>query len=339
MIQEKGEVMKGRYLTRSGLFFLLPTVLLISLAKANSKLSEGIVAYKPVKETSSIYGTLRCKGSTNVAKLLNIWVPKFKKLYPNVKSSMEFKGSGDGIHALMLDKVNIAASSRPIQEKELQTFKEKKGYVPIEIKVSLDALAIYVNRLNHLEYITLEELDAVFSTSRNRQYQTDELNSWFKLTGINKKINIYLFDSYSGTRSYFKNLVLKKGDFKSSNIISEEFTKSEEVIAQVASDPYGITFASAGSKNYKVKTLALSKHSHFPSYKPSYKNIKNESYPLTRYFYLYLDIPKHKPIPKLLYEFFKFILSRNGQECILNNSGIPLSPKQIGIELSKIRRD
>jgi phosphate transport system substrate-binding protein len=296
-----------------------------------------VMEYKVVDDNESIYGTLNCKGSTNVEKLLRQWVPKFQELYPHVKSTMDFKGSGQGIKELMNAKANIGAASRKIKQKEIDLFKQTKGYAPTEIKVSLDALAIYVNRQNKIDKITLPQLDAIFSTSLNRGYK-NRLESWKDLNGIDEKINIYLYDKNSGTRSYFRKEVMKKGKFNTNNIVSDKFTKLFEVIDKVAADINGICFGSVGNKNYKVKALSLSKKEFFPIYKPNNENIKTRKYPLTRFFYIYLDVPPDKPIPKLLYEFCKYILSGNGQKVVSGMGGLALSSKQVGIELSKIRR-
>ena len=305
---------------------------------AESKLCQGVVKYQVKKDPKSIYGALDAQGSTNVGTLLNIWIPKFKKLYPSVTSSRSFKGSSDAINGLMDDTATIGAMSRPIKETEKEAFKKLKGYVPTEIKVSLDALAIYVNRLNKIESITLEELDAIFSKDRKREYP-NSIETWKTLNGKDKKINIYLFDKNSGTRSYFRHQVMLKGTYNPNNIVSDEYTLTSQVVDAVASDKDGICFGSVGAKNFKVKTLALSKRTNYPVYQPSDHDIKHGDYPLTRFFYIYLDVPPDKPIPPVLYEFCKFILSYEGQTIAVQAGGLSLSPKQIGKELSKMRRD
>ncbi len=305
---------------------------------AESKLCEGVVNYHIKKDKSSVYGALNCKGSTNVGAFLKLWVPSFQKLYPSVTTSLSFKGSSDAILGLMDGSATIGATSRRIQKKEIQEFTTLKGYAPTEIKVSLDALAIYVNRLNTLSTITLEELDAIFSTQKKRGY-SKSLETWEVLNANSKKINIYLFDKNSGTRSYFKKRVLLKGDYNKNNIVSEEFTTTAQVVQEVAKDVNGICFGSVGVQNFKVKALSLAKRKNFPIYAPSDENIKHGTYPLSRFFYIYLDVPPDKPIPTLLYEFCKFILSYEGQTIAVRAGGLSLSPKQIGIELSKMRRE
>jgi phosphate transport system substrate-binding protein len=321
----------------AGVLFIFINFLLGIKSVANADLCQGIINYQVKKNNTSVYGALNCKGSTNVEVYLKVWVPKFQKLYPSVSSTMEFKGSSDAIEGLLDGSATIGAMSRPIKKEELENFKTQKGYVPTEIKVSLDALAIYVNRLNSLETITLEELDAIFSTEQKRGYK-ESIENWEALNGNKEKIHIYLFDKNSGTRSYFKKQVMFKGAYNKNNIVNDEYTTTKQVVSQVAKDVNGICFGSVGIQNFKVKALSLAKRKNFPIYTPSDENIKKGEYPLSRFFYIYLDVPPDKPIPTLLYEFCKFILSYEGQNIVINNGGLSLSPKQIGIELSKMRR-
>jgi phosphate transport system substrate-binding protein len=319
------------------LTLLISISLLNSVVFAKSNNLYRGAEYKTLEDKKSIFGVLNCKGSTNVEKLLEIWVPKFKQLYPDVKSNLDFKGSGQGIKALLAGNANIAAASRPIKQKERDLFIRVKGYAPTEVKISLDALAVYVNRQNRLDSITLPQLDAIFSTSLKQNYNAP-IENWKALTGIDDKINIYLYDKNSGTRSYFRKKVMKKGEFNNKNIVSDKFTKLSEVITKVASDPHGICFGSLEDKNYRVKVLSISKGDFFPSFKPKEENIKDKKYLLTRFFYIYLDVPPDKSIPILLYEFCKYILSGEGQSVVSKIGGLPLGAKQVGIELSKIRR-
>jgi len=234
----------------------------------------------------------------------------------------------------------VGATSRPIKQKEIDAFKLSKGYAPTEIKVSLDALGIYVNRLNKLKTITLEELDAIFSMERKLGYK-ENIDTWQKLSkkSDNTKINIYLFDKNSGTRSFFRHRVMQKGTYDTSKVKSEEYTTTTQLLNALANDEDGIGFGSVGINNFKVKTLSVAKRANFPTYKPCTKEIKNGTYPLTRFFYIYLDVPPSQPIPKMFYEFCKFLLSYEGQTIVIQTGGLALSPQQIGTELSKMRRE
>ncbi|SFV63847.1 Phosphate ABC transporter, periplasmic phosphate-binding protein PstS (TC 3.A.1.7.1) [hydrothermal vent metagenome] len=302
-------------------------------------LSAELMKYQDIHkhQNTAIYGTLNIKGSPSTAKLLDKWTSKFQEYYPEIKIRMELEHATQGLQALRKAEANIAISNRKISKKEKDLFKKKRGYYPTEIKVSLNVLAIYVNRENKMQSISLSELDAIFSTSLKREH-TKIIKNWQDLGNSHQKIHIYLYDSNASERSYFRHKVMKNGTFNRENIISDAYQKSSDIINAIGSDVQGIGFASVENKNYKVKALALSKKAYFPSYKPNNKNIRNGKYPLTKFFYMYLDIPEDKPIPKILYEFCKYIFSKDGQEIVSNIGGLALSSKQVGIELTKIRR-
>ena len=57
-------------------------ILIPSISFAESKLSTGIINYKPKKDRKSIIGNLNCKGSTNVGAILKVWLSEFKKNIP-----------------------------------------------------------------------------------------------------------------------------------------------------------------------------------------------------------------------------------------------------------------
>jgi len=319
------------------MFILLLGAIFSTNAIAENSSLEGIIPYKPIVKKENVYGIIKCRGSTTVGSLLDIWAAKFQSFYPNIKSSLIFKGSSDGFKALIDDTANIGASSRPIKKSEIEEFRAVKGYVPTEIKVSLDALAIYVNRLNSLKHITFEELDAIFSENRKRAYPK-AIKNWKQLTNKEGNMSIYMFNSDSGSRAYFKNIVLQKGNY-TDNIVSDEYMLLPEVVDEVANDINGITFGSIGTKNFKVKMVPVAKQKQFPYYRPTTKNIKMGKYSLTRFLYLYIDVPPDRPIPKFLYEFCKFVLSLDGQSILERENKIALSPKIIGIELLKLKRE
>lgn len=287
--------------------------------------------------TTKMYGTLNIKGSHTIEKLFTQWSKNFQIYYPNIRTEMNFENSTQGIEALRTAKANIAVTNRQITKKEKDIFKEQRGYLPTEIKVSLNVLAVYVNRENKIDTISLPELDAIFSTTLKRSYK-NKIENWKDISNLHHQINLYLYDINSTQRSYFKEKVMLNGLFNYDNIYSDDYHKSSQLIDDLASDIYGIGFASMENTNYKVKALGISKKAYFPSYKPNNKNIRNGKYPLTKFFYMYLNIPEDKPIPKLLYEFCKYILSKNGQQVVTEIGGLALSSRQVGIELSKIRR-
>ena len=51
---------------------------------------------------------------------------------------------------------------------EIDKFEQKYGYKPTAIRGPIDALAVYVNKDNPIEKLTLAQVDAIFSKTRKR---------------------------------------------------------------------------------------------------------------------------------------------------------------------------
>jgi len=63
---------------------------------------------------------------------------------------------------------------------EIDQFEQKYGYKPTQIRTSYDALAVWVNKDNPTEKLTLAEVDAIFSKTRKRAFKAD-VKTWGQL--------------------------------------------------------------------------------------------------------------------------------------------------------------
>jgi hypothetical protein len=83
--------------------------------------------------------------------------------------------------------------------------------------VAADALAIYVNKDNPILCLTLQQLDQIFSSTRQGS-GSRSIDTWgdIGMTGewATKLISIYGRNSLSGTYEFFKKTVLYGGDYK-----------------------------------------------------------------------------------------------------------------------------
>lgn len=85
------------------------------------------------------------------------------KMYPNVKIQVEGKGSSTAPPALIAGTAQFGPMSRAMRPTEIDQFERKYGYKPTQLRTSYDALAIYVNKDNPLDKLTLAQADGVFS--------------------------------------------------------------------------------------------------------------------------------------------------------------------------------
>ncbi|WP_269541360.1 PstS family phosphate ABC transporter substrate-binding protein [Cerasicoccus fimbriatus] len=273
----------------------------------------------------AVRGRLRSIGSDTMDGIVADWEKDFKNYHPGIRVIHEGKGSSTAIPALVEGRSDFGPMSRAVKPAEAEKFQQKFGYAPTSMPVAIDALAVYVHPDNPIKDrgLSMSELDAIFSSTRRRGYSQD-IKTWgdLGLTGswANKPINVYSRNSASGTYGFFKDEVLKKGDFKSSN---RELAGSEEVVRSVENDPYGIGYSGFG---YKTPNVAVAPLSDGGSYVAANQtNAVNGTYPLSRNLFLTFN---HRPgsEPKTLHaEFIRYVYSDQGQDKVEKNGYFPVS--------------
>ena len=287
-------------------------------------------------KVSGISGNLSSIGSDTMNNLLTLWLEGFKKYYPNVNIQVEGKGSSTAPPALISGTAQLGPMSRDMKQEEIDAFEKKFGYKPTELRVSIDALAVYVNKDNPLKGLTLPQVDAAFSKTRRGGYKTDIMN-WgdFGLTGdwTKRGISLYGRNSASGTYGYFKEHALYKGDFKDQ---VKEQPGSASVVQGVTEDRYAIGYSGIGYRTSGVIALPLAKSENDEFHQPDYENCLNGKYPLSRYLNIYINKAPNKPIDPLLKEFLKFVLSYEGQEVVVKDGYLPLTSELVKKELAKL---
>ena len=291
---------------------------------------------KPYTKVDGVSGNLNSIGSDTVNNLMTFWAEGFNRLYPNVKIQIEGKGSSTAPPALILGTAQIGPMSRAMKPTEVDSFERRYGYKPTQIRTSLDALAVYVNKDNPINGMNFSQVDAIFSVTRKGGYRED-ITTWGKL-GIlgewaNKPISAYGRNSASGTYGYFKKKALFKGDYK--NTVKEQ-PGSASVVQGITEDRYGIGYSGIGYKTSGVRTVPLVKKG--TSYKEAtIENVLNGSYPLARFLYVYVNKKPGKPLDPLILEFVRYILSKEGQKVVIKDGYIPLPASVIEEELGKIK--
>lgn len=284
------------------------------------------------KAVGGVSGNLKTIGSDTLNNLMALWSEGFKGLYPNVKFSIEGKGSATAPPALMEGTAQFGPMSREMKKKEIEEFEKKFGYPPARISVAIDALAVFVHKDNPIKGLTLKQLDAIFSKTRKGGVDK-EIKTWGELglTGewSNKPISLYGRNSASGTYAYFKDVALFHGDFKDT---VKEQPGSSAVIQGVASDKYAIGYSGVAYKTADVRTVPLGKDEK-KFYDAEAEHAYAGNYPLARFLYIYFNKkPQEAPAP-LMAEFVKFVLSKPGQQVVLKEGFFPISKAMADEEL------
>lgn len=274
-------------------------------------------------KVQGVAGNLNSVGSDTLNNLMTFWAESFRKQYPNVNIQIEGKGSSTAPPALIEGTAQLGPMSRDMKNKEKEAFEAKYGFKPTTIGVALDSLAVYVNKDNPLDALAIKEVDAIFSKTRSCGAAAD-ITTWGQvgLSGewANKPISLYGRNSASGTYGYFKEKALCKGDYKDT---VKEQPGSASVVLGVTEDLGGIGYSGIGYKTSGVKAIALSEKGG-KAFEPTYENVLSGDYPLGRLLYINVVKEPNKPLPTLVKEFLKFVLSKEGQEIVVKDGYLPL---------------
>ena len=322
--------------------FAAPLALTVSIA-ASTVHADEVVKVDPkipsYKKVEGVQGNLSAIGSDTMINLMTLWSEGFKKLYPNVNIQVEGKGSSTAPPALIEGTAQLGPMSREMKAEELDAFEKKYGFKPTRLRTCLDALAVYVNKDNPLQSLTIPQVDAIFSKTR-RWGHAEDITTWGQLglTGqwARKPISLYGRNSASGTYGYFKEHALKKGDYKDT---VKEQPGSASVVQGITEDTFGIGYSGIGYVTSGVKPLALAKSDGSEPIPGSYDNLLTGSYPLSRFLNLYVVREPGKPLDPLRREFLKYVFSKEGQEVVIKDGYFPLSASVVTEELKRIEGD
>ena len=297
--------------------------------------------YNPSAQVS---GSLKVQGSETMYPLLNRLSLEFQRRQPKV--GIEVKGGGStkavadflqpplsktGKVMLQEERAKyftLMTTSRELFDAEVKEFVAQHGYEPTAVPVAVDAVALYVHKDNPLPGLTLDQVDAMFSTTRNRGYKS-ALTQWGQLgltEGWEKApIQLYGRDRKSGTRAFFQEHCLAGGEFMPG---LHEDPGAASVILDLSRDQLGIGYSGLGLQASSVRLVPLAEAAGMPFVTPSASTVADQTYPLRRVLYLYIDKDPKTPLPAAAQEFLTFIMSQEGQEAVMKAGFFPLPPVQ-----------
>lgn len=300
---------------------------------AQAEVDENLPVYK---KSSGVSGNLSSVGSDTLANLMTLWAEEFKRVYPNVNVQIQAAGSSTAPPALTEGTSNLGPMSRLMKDQEIEAFEKRRGYKPTPIAVAIDALAIFVNKDNPVQGLTVEQVDAIFSSTRTCGHPRD-ITTWGQL-GLpgawqDRSIQLYGRNSVSGTYGYFKEHALCKGDFK--NSVNEQ-PGSASVVQSVSASLNGIGYSGIGYTTSSVRTVPLAREAGKPPVDATPENAVAGTYPLARFLYVYINKQPLQPLDPITREFLTLVLSRQGQAVVFKDGYIPLPAPVAARELEKI---
>lgn len=306
-------ILMGGLLLFSGVLFIIFSL----FAEAEKELvpvDEQLNAYLPSKKMT---GTLRIAGSDTMQHLLIYLAEGFRKEHPDVDFIIQGDGTFTGYRELLDGHVDIAAASTEWTSEAVAEFQQLNGREAVPLVIARDALVIYVHLQNPIEYVTLNQLNALFAGS--------EIQSWRDLvkSAPEDVIHRYVRDDNSGSHAF---LLSRIGDAVQGTCPDPKsiMPGNLSIVQRISTDPRGTGYASYAYRNPEVKMLGIQDQS-FPIY-PTADSIAAGAYPLTRALILYL--PPSGTAHALTEEWLRFILSQSGQQIVSRSGFVPLTKEQ-----------
>ena len=216
-------------------------------------------------------------------------------------------GSSTGFRALLNQKADIAAASRPAKKKEIEQLAELTQLTSSRSEhiIGIDGLAIILHPNNPINELSVKQVAAIFS---------GEIKNWIELGGRFGKIRLYARDNKSGTWDSFKRMVLGK-DKLASNAV--RFEANDELSDDVSRDVNGIGFVGLPSVR-RAKLIAIS-DGFAKALKPNQLTVSTEDYALSRRLYFYTDDDSNNPHVR---PFIQYVQSPQGQKIVADKGFI-----------------
>jgi phosphate transport system substrate-binding protein len=116
------------------------------------------------------------------------------------------------------------------------------------------------------------------------------------------------------------------------------YEHGRQILDALATDRFGIAISNLRFANPQVKPLALASRDGEPYTEATKANLISRTYPLTRIIPALIDRKPGQPVDPKVREFLRYILSREGQQDIVRDTGyLPLNVQVLREQLKKLQ--
>jgi phosphate transport system substrate-binding protein len=229
-------------------------------------------------------------------------ITEYKKTHPGAAFDTEFKGTTFGMGALLAERCDLAAASRPASSNET-TMGQERGVELNDHTIGAYSVAVIVNTGNAIADLSLEQVRDIF---------TGVITNWKDVGGPDAAIQLYIRDPISGTYLGFRELAMENKPYSTNVKTANSYA---EIARGVAQDPNAIGYTSVElPKGISVKPVTIG------GVGPSVTAVKQDKYPYARTLRLYTNKAKESADAR---EFTAFIQSAKGQQILEQMGFVP----------------
>lgn len=246
------------------------------------------------------YSEIKISGSTTLKKAVSALATEYMNENANCAIFIESEGTNAGIEKLINGDIDICAASRTLNSTEIYELIRKKGGVGIFYLIARDAIVVLKSPNLKFANLSLEQARNIFS---------GKIKRWETISQDTGKIIVCIRNANSGTRTYFKNLVLESDNFTDDAKI---FLRNEDIIKYVRQNDNAIGFVSYSDCDFN-NSIKIN------NIEPSEENIIREAYPLVRRLYFIVSKEPESQTKK----FINWCIGKKGQKIIKESGYIP----------------
>jgi phosphate transport system substrate-binding protein len=296
----------------------------------------------------AVQGEIRIWGSPADGPLLHAWEADFEQRQPGITFSNHLYGPESTMAGVYNDVADLAFMAREMRlPVENMAFEWVHRYKPTSVEVAnagLGAdrpsanLAVFVNRANPLDEITLAQLDGILGAEHRRG--EGNIRRWGEvgLTGdwAVKPIHV-LGPAVDSVAALFVRGLVLKGSRKWNPAYRQFPAADGSLFSALEHDPAAIAYGPTGAASTNVKALRIGATSGGPCYALDAQTVAERTYPLARVVSMVLNRAPGKPLDPKVREFLRYLLSRDGQAAIVRDGVyVPLDAKTARRQLERL---
>lgn len=317
-----------------GAFSLTATFVLWTSAStvlAQAALDANLPVYRPV---NSLQGELKLCGSNTMSHVATVWASGFRQFYPDVKVTIEINGSREAVTSVASGHAHIGLLSRAIDQEEIDLFQKAKSHPPQVLTPCLERMAIYVHKDNPIRGLTVQQLDAIFSTTCKRGAEKP-IRTWGQLNfpgaWATQPVVAQGRKDDTGSQVFFQDSILLGGAYRDD---LKNYPDNMELLKAIAADPRSVGFAGLSYDNPNVRTVPIAVAAEGPFVAIDSEQADAGQYPLMRPLQLVVNHDPKQGLPAVQAEFLKYVFSRLGQEDVVKSGfqAIPARPANIALD-------
>jgi phosphate transport system substrate-binding protein len=281
--------------------------------------------------------TLKIAGSETMNAMMRYLGSEYESINSDIKVIVEGGGSESGIDRLRKGEIDIAVSSRDLNQNEYDDLR-KTGNLD-KIRVAYDGVALVVNQANPILHLNLIQVSDIFS---------GKLKNWKELGGADLPILVVIRNDKSGTQDYFENHILKRKDLglpEYEKNRANDFPANAKIVKDnvemanfIKESPSAIGYMGMGSAivdhKDKVKSLEYARKVGDPFVAPSIRNVYDRKYRLARELFVVYKTDQGDKIDA----FITFLTGEKGQELVLRSGYLRASLPEVEVSAEPIQK-